>query len=171
MRAALRQWAQYCAVVGIALFGHFSGFTAAYASSIATEAALAADPVAEKRLLALSEELRCLVCQNQNIADSNAELAQDLRREIRGMIAAGKSDKDIVDFMVARYGDFVLYRPPVQGNTLLLWGGPLVLMVLGLFLLVRYLRQRSRRVADGERPLSAEETRRAEAQLNESEPK
>ena len=93
-------------------------------ASSATEAALAADPVAEKRLLGLSEELRCLVCQNQNIADSNAELAQDLRREIRGMIKDGKSDKEIIDFMVTRYGDFVLYRPPVQGNTLLLWGGP-----------------------------------------------
>ena len=125
----------------------------------------------QKRLLALSEELRCLVCQNQNIADSNAELAQDLRREIRGMIAAGKSDKEIIDFMVVRYGDFVLYRPPVQGNTLLLWGGPLVLMVLGLFLLVRYLRQRTRRVVESERPLSADEARRAEALLNESEPK
>ena len=87
------------------------------------------------------------------------------------MIAAGKSDKEIIDFMVVRYGDFVLYRPPVQGNTLLLWGGPLVLMVLGLFLLVRYLRQRTRRVVETERPLSADEARRAEALLNESEPK
>ena len=93
-------------------------------ASSATEAALAADPVAEKRLLGLSEELRCLVCQNQNIADSNAELAQDLRREIRGMIKDGKSDKEIIDFMVVRYGDFVLYRPPVKATTLLLWAGP-----------------------------------------------
>ena len=122
MSVVLRRWAQCCALICVAVFGQFFAFTAAQASSIATEAALAADPVAEKRLLALSEELRCLVCQNQNIADSNAELAQDLRREIRGMIAAGKSDKEIIDFMVVRYGDFVLYRPPVQGNTLLLWG-------------------------------------------------
>ena len=171
MSAVLRRWAQCCAVVCLAIFGQFSGVTGADAASIATEAALAADPVAEKRLLALSEELRCLVCQNQNIADSNAELAQDLRREIRGMIAAGKSDKEIIDFMVVRYGDFVLYRPPVQGNTLLLWGGPLVLMVLGLFLLVRYLRQRTRRVVETDRPLSANEACRAEALLNESEPK
>ncbi len=98
-------------------------------ASSATEAAIAADPITEKRLQKLSEELRCLVCQNQNIADSNAELAQDLRREVRGMIKAGKSDKEIIDFMVTRYGDFVLYRPPVQGNTLLLWGGPLVLLI------------------------------------------
>ncbi len=128
---------------------------------------LAADPVAEKRLLSLSEELRCLVCQNQTIADSNAELAQDLRREIRGMIQTGKSDKEIIDFMVARYGDFVLYRPPVKGITLFLWGGPILLMLLGLFLLVRYMQQRNRRLL-ADTPLSADETRRADALLNEN---
>jgi cytochrome c-type biogenesis protein CcmH len=145
----------------------FLGSTAALASST-TEAAIAADPVAEKRLQHLSEELRCLVCQNQNIADSNAELAQDLRREIRGMIQAGKSDKEIIDFMVVRYGDFVLYRPPVKGITLLLWGGPLALLLLGLFILVRYLRQRARRMAD-DRPLSAADAGRADALLKEGE--
>lgn len=133
----------------------------------ATEAAIANDPVAEKRLAKLSEELRCLVCQNQNIADSNAELAQDLRREIRSMIKSGKSDKEIVDFMVARYGDFVLYRPPVQSNTLLLWGGPLALLVFGLLGLVRYQKRRARRIAEQDRPLSADEARRAEALLKE----
>ena len=136
-------------------------------ASSATEAALAADPVAEKRLLGLSEELRCLVCQNQNIADSNAELAQDLRREIRGMIKDGKSDKEIIDFMVTRYGDFVLYRPPVQGNTLLLWGGPIVLLILGIFALVRYQRRRAERVAAEDKPLSADEASRADALLKE----
>ena len=151
------------------VFASFLGSTAATASST-TEAAIAADPVAEKRLQHLSEELRCLVCQNQNIADSNAELAQDLRREIRGMIQAGKSDKEIIDFMVVRYGDFVLYRPPVKGITLLLWGGPLVLLLLGLFVLQRYLRQRARRMAD-DRPLSAAEAGRAEALLKEGETK
>jgi cytochrome c-type biogenesis protein CcmH len=94
----------------------------AYASST-NEAALAEDPVAEKRLQELSKELRCLVCQNETIADSNAELAVDLRREIRGLIRDGRSDNEILDFMVTRYGDFVLYRPPVKGITLLLWGG------------------------------------------------
>ena len=78
------------------------------------EAAVATDPVAEKRLQALSRELRCLVCQNETIADSNAELAVDLRREIRGMIQEGRSDNEILEFMVTRYGDFVLYRPPVK---------------------------------------------------------
>lgn len=140
--------------------------TPALASS-ATEAALADDPVAEKRLTKLSEELRCLVCQNQNIADSNAELAQDLRREIRGMIKEGKSDKEIIDFMVARYGDFVLYRPPVQGNTLLLWIGPITLLVFGLAALIAYQRRRAERVAAEDKPLSADEASRAEALLKE----
>lgn len=140
-------------------------------ATAAREAALAADPVAEKRLQALSKELRCLVCQNETIADSNAELAVDLRREIRGMISEGRSDGEIIDFMVARYGDFVLYRPPVKALTLLLWGGPVALLLLGLFLLVSYLRRRARRVAEADQPLSAEETRRAEALLKEIDSK
>ena len=133
-------------------------------------APLAEDPVVEKRLLELSVELRCLVCQNQTIADSNAELAQDLRREIRGLIHAGKSDKEIIDFMVARYGDFVLYRPPVKGITLLLWGGPIALLLFGVFALQRYLRQRAVRIA-AETPLSADDARRADALLKELDPK
>ncbi len=150
----------------------FALFFASTASAVdsATEAALAADPGAEKRLQHLSEELRCLVCQNQTIADSNAELAQDLRREIRGMIGDGKSDKEIIDFMVVRYGDFVLYRPPGKGITLLLWGGPLALMLLGIVALIRHLRRRATRVAD-DRPLSADETSRADALLKEINPK
>ena len=130
-------------------------------------APLAEDPVAEKRLLKLSEELRCLVCQNQNIADSHAELAEDLRREIRGMIQAGKSDKEIIDFMVARYGDFVLYRPPVKATTLLLWAGPLLLMLFGLVALVRYLKKRNQQVTD-DAPLTEAEASRAEALLKEN---
>ena len=150
-------------LITVFVFGSFFASTAAMA-----EAATAADPVAERRLQKLSEELRCLVCQNQTIADSNAELAQDLRREVRTMIKDGKSDKEIVDFMVTRYGDFVLYRPPVKGITLLLWGGPVALLLLGLFALQRYLRQRSRRMAD-DQPLSAEEASRAEALLKETD--
>jgi len=142
----------------------------AFASS-AREAALAADPVAEKRLQALSKELRCLVCQNETIADSNAELAVDLRREIRSMIADGRSDNEILDFMVTRYGDFVLYRPPVKGVTLLLWGGPVALLLLGLFLLVSYLRRRARRLADADQPLAPEDAQRADALFKEIEPK
>jgi len=148
------------------IFALFFASTATAVDS-ATEAALAADPVAEKRLQHLSEELRCLVCQNQTIADSNAELAQDLRREIRGMIKDGKSDKEIIDFMVVRYGDFVLYRPPVKGITLLLWGGPVALMLLSLAVLVSYLRRRAARIAV-DQPLSADETSRADALLKEN---
>ncbi|HEX6735062.1 MAG TPA: cytochrome c-type biogenesis protein [Azonexus sp.] len=140
-------------------------------ASAAKEAALAADPVAEKRLQALSKELRCLVCQNETIADSNAELAVDLRREIRGMIHDGRTDGEIIDFMVARYGDFVLYRPPVKGVTLLLWGGPVVLLLLGLVVLFRYLRRRAGRVAAADQPLSAEEASRIEALLKEPDNK
>lgn len=141
------------------------------ASVQAGEAApLADDPVAEKRLQELSTELRCLVCQNQTIADSNAELAQDLRREIRGMIQAGQSDAQIVDFMVARYGDFVLYRPPLKGITLLLWGGPLSFLLLGIFALQRYLKRRAARIADDE-PLSEEEAERAQTLLAELDKK
>ena len=147
------------------IFALFFVSTAVFATA-ANEAAMAEDPVAEKRLQALSEELRCLVCQNQTIADSNAELAQDLRREVRAMIKDGKSDKEIIDFMVTRYGDFVLYRPPVKGITLLLWGGPVALMLFGLFALVRYLRKRAKQIAE-EAPLTAADTVRAESLLKE----
>jgi cytochrome c-type biogenesis protein CcmH len=154
-----------------ALFLAFCILSGGAHASSAKEAALAADPVAEKRLQALSKELRCLVCQNETIADSNAELAVDLRREIRGMIADGRSDNEILDFMVTRYGDFVLYRPPVKGVTLLLWGGPVALLLIGLFLLVSYLRRRARRLADTDQPLAPEDAQRAEALLKELESK
>jgi len=152
------------------VFAAFFGSTAALPVAAEEAAPLAADPVAEKRLLELSNELRCLVCQNQTIADSNAELAVDLRREIRGMIQAGKTNPEIIDFMVVRYGDFVLYRPPVKGITLLLWGGPLALMLVGIFILLRYLRRRAQRIA-ADQPLSADEAQRAEALLKELDQK
>ncbi len=157
-------------IARIVFLALFFASTAAFASS-ANEAAVAEDPVAEKRLQALSKELRCLVCQNETIADSNAELAVDLRREIRGMIRDGQSDTQIIDFLVARYGDFVLYRPPVKGITLFLWVGPLVLLVIGMTLLMLYLRRRAARLAREEKALSAEESMRAEALLTENEPK
>lgn len=151
----------------IFLLGLLSGPVFASATN---EAALADDPVAEKRLQALSKELRCLVCQNETIAGSNAELAVDLRREIRGMIRDGRSDSEILDFMVSRYGDFVLYRPPVKGITVLLWAGPIALLLIGLLVMRSYLKRRNSRVASNS-PLSAEETRRAEALLKEIEDK
>lgn len=124
-----------------------------------------ADPVANKRAVALSEELRCLVCQNQSIAESNAELAVDLRRQIREQIDAGRDDKQIIDFMVERYGDFVLYRPPLKASTLVLWLGPPILFLVCLGLLLRYLRQRRQDVAP--QPLSDEDRRRAAEMLNQ----
>jgi cytochrome c-type biogenesis protein CcmH len=92
---------------------------------------VAADPVLEKHVMALSEELRCLVCQNQTIADSHAELAVDLRNQVREKLQQGMSDQQVIDYMVERYGDFVLYRPPVKGSTWLLWFGPILLLVGG----------------------------------------
>jgi cytochrome c-type biogenesis protein CcmH len=88
-------------------------------------------PEYQTRLRALSEELRCLVCQNQSLADSNAELALDLKREVERLMTEGKTDAEIKSFLVQRYGDFVLYKPPVQNNTLLLWGGPFALLLVG----------------------------------------
>lgn len=121
----------------------------------------AADPVLEKRVMALAEELRCLVCQNQTLADSNASLAEDLRNQIREKMREGQSDKEVVDFLVERYGDFVLYRPPLKATTILLWFGPLLLLATGFTVLLR--RVRRRRQAD--EPGMTEEDRRRAAEL------
>src|SRR5471030_2162955 len=106
-------------------------------SVLAKEApTVAADPLLEKRAMALAEELRCLVCQNQSLADSHAELAIDLKNQIREKLKLGASEQQIIEYMVARYGDFVLYRPPVKATTVPLWFGPLALFVgalAGLF--------------------------------------
>jgi cytochrome c-type biogenesis protein CcmH len=111
----------------------------------ANEAAPAvADPALEARMLNITAELRCLVCQNQTIADSHADLAVDLRQQVREMLQKGMTDKQIADYMTDRYGDFVLYRPPFKSTTMLLWIGPGVLLVLGLMALVLMLRRRSR---------------------------
>ena len=99
-------------------------------------------PEHEERYHALIDELRCLVCQNQTIADSNADLASDLRREVYRMVEEGRSAEEIAGFMVARYGEFVLYRPPLKGGTVLLWAGPFLLVALGLAVLVLHLRRR-----------------------------
>jgi len=121
------------------------------------------DPVIEARLAKLSKELRCLQCQNQTLADSPAGLAADLRREIRVQMKAGKSDQEIVAFLTQRYGDFILYKPRVTFTTYLLWFGPFVLLLGGLYVLFRYIRQR--RDSISEQPLSADERRRAEELL------
>ena len=100
-------------------------------------------PEQGQRYQDLIEELRCLVCQNQNLADSHADLAQDLREEVYEMVLAGKNNEEIVDFLVARYGDFVLYRPPVKLSTWLLWFAPFVLLLAGIFLVYRFARARA----------------------------
>ena len=111
----------------------------------AKEAAPASDdPVLEARVMRISAELRCLVCQNQTIADSHADLAQDLRQQVREMLQKGQSDAQIIDYMTQRYGDFVLYRPPVKSTTALLWYGPALLMLGGLGVLAVVLRRRSK---------------------------
>ena len=100
------------------------------------------DEEIDKRVNALALELRCLVCQNQTLADSNAPLAVDLRNQIREQLKAGKSEQDVVDFLVARYGDFVLYRPPFKASTVALWAGPFLILVFGAWLLLRRIRRR-----------------------------
>ena len=112
----------------------------------------AADPALEARMVRITSELRCLVCQNQTIADSNAALAVDLRRETRELLKEGKSDDEVVAYMTARYGDFVLYRPPLRATTLLLWFGPALLLAIGATVLVVVLRKRSRMSADAFEP-------------------
>ena len=121
------------------------------------------DPVIEQRLAKLSHELRCLQCQNQTLADSPAGLATDMRNEIRAQMKAGKSDQEIVAFLTQRYGDFILYKPRVTYTTYLLWFGPFVLLLGGLYVLFRYIKQR--RDSISEQPLSADERRRAEKLL------
>jgi len=116
-----------------------------FGSSRAGEAAPAVeDPALEARLVEVTSELRCLVCQNQTIADSHADLAVDLRNQVREMLRRGDSREQIVAYMTARYGDFVLYRPPLKQTTALLWFGPGLLMVAGLVVLVVVLRRRAR---------------------------
>jgi len=142
-------WARISHAFGVSLcslcFSVGSVFPAlvfsAYAYAQAEEVAKP-DPVVEARLKALGEELRCLVCQNQTIADSNAPLALDLRNQIRTQIAQGRSDTQIRDYMVERYGDFVLYRPPFKATTALLWIGPFALVLLGAGIFLVLVRRR-----------------------------
>jgi cytochrome c-type biogenesis protein CcmH len=122
-----------------------------------------ADPALEKRLTNLASELRCLVCQNQSLADSHADLAVDLRNQVREQMQAGKSDAEIRDWLTARYGDFVLYRPPLKPRTVLLWSGPFLLLVAGVAGLAFYLRRRERQLV--QQPLTDEQRARVQALL------
>jgi cytochrome c-type biogenesis protein CcmH len=126
---------------------------------------LAADPVLEKRMIGLAERLRCLVCQNESLASSHAELAEDLRREVREQMQIGKSDQEIIDYLVARYGDFVLYDPPMKSYTMLLWFGPFAMLLIGAGVLVFQLRKRRQTVQES--VLTPEAQERAASLLNE----
>lgn len=124
----------------------------------------AQDLAVESRVMALSQDLRCLVCQGESLADSNADLARDLRQEIREMVLQGKSDRQIKDYLVQRYGDFILFRPPVKSTTLFLWYGPFLLLTVGTAALFLILKRRRSRTLEPE--LSEEELARARSLLD-----
>ena len=144
--------------------------TILFAASVLASDALPTDkdPLAQSRAVRLAEQLRCLVCQNQTIAESNADLAVDLRRQVREQIAAGRSDAEILDYMTARYGDFVLYKPPLRAQTLLLWAGPALLLLGGIAIAWRVATQRRGAAAAA---LSAGDRLRASALLDADSPK
>ncbi|MCF6337256.1 MAG: cytochrome c-type biogenesis protein CcmH [Gammaproteobacteria bacterium] len=125
---------------------------------------MVADPEMEKTVNEISAELRCLVCQNQTIADSNAPLAVDLKNQVRDMVESGQSQSDIIDYMVERYGDFVRYRPPMNASTMLLWVGPFLLLLIGVVVLVVNLRKRTAVIKNDE-DLSVEENERLQRLL------
>jgi len=136
MNKLLMPWRRLCALLVLSLVPF---------ATLANEAApVAADPALEKRVMAISAELRCLVCQNQTIADSHAELAVDLRNQVREMLRKGQSQDEIVAYMTARYGDFVLYRPPLKQSTALLWFGPAALLIGAILVLIISLKRRAR---------------------------
>ena len=135
-----------------------------FGATLAKEAQPNEDPKVEQRMKALTEQLRCMVCQNETLDASRADLAENLRKEIREQIKAGKSDQEIIAFLTQRYGDYVLYNPPVKKTTYLLWFGPFVLLIGGTAVLYRYVRNRREMIK--ETPLSADERKRAEEILN-----
>jgi cytochrome c-type biogenesis protein CcmH len=125
---------------------------------------LAEDPVLEKRMVGLAENLRCLVCQNESLASSRSELANDLRQEVRDQMQKGMTDQQIIDYLVSRYGDFVLFDPPMKRYTILLWYGPFALLLIGLAGLIWQLRKRKNKITEVQ--LSPEEEQAAAAMLN-----
>lgn len=140
----------------------------AFAHAEAKEAVpVSKNPAIEKRMIALAENLRCLVCQNESLAASQAELALDLKQEIREMMMKGESDKQIVAYLVHRYGDFVLYKPPVKSTTLLLWYGPFLFLVAGLVALYFSIKKRRSQIV--ETPLSQDEQQRAQSLLENNQ--
>lgn len=146
----------FCMIASAAVF-------AALGAQVRRPEPVKGDAAMEQRLQKLSQELRCLVCQNETLADSRADLAEDLRDEIREQMKAGKSDKEIIAFLTERYGQFILYRPQVTPTTYLLWFGPFVLLLIGLVVLFAYIKQRRELIP--EQPLTADERKRAEEML------
>ncbi len=160
LRSALFRW-----MAALALSGAVFGAGAQQAPKEAANSA--ADPALEARVMKVAEELRCLVCQNETIAASHADLAVDLRKQIRTKLGEGQSERQILDFMVERYGDFVLYRPVLKATTVLLWVGPFVLLLIAGFALARAIRGRQKQMAA---PLSPTDVARARQLLEESPP-
>ena len=125
---------------------------------------MADDPVLEKRMIGLAQNLRCLVCQNESLASSHSDLAKDLRQEVRDQMKKGMTDQEIIDYLVSRYGDFVLFDPPMKSYTLLLWYGPFALLLIGLVGLIWQMRKRKTQIPEAS--LSTEDAQRASALLN-----
>lgn len=149
------------------LFTLFLALQCAFGAYANEAKPLAEDPVVEQRLITIAEELRCLVCQNESLAGSRADLAMDLRREVRTLIKSGKSDAEIKEYLVSRYGDFVLYRPPVKPTTWLLWFGPLLLLIGAVWLLVSTIRRIQSQ--KGTPVLDAAQRAKAQALLKETD--
>ena len=146
----------------------FLAFLVSFTSHANEAIPMAEDPVIEQRLISIAEELRCLVCQNESLAGSRADLAMDLRREVRTLIKSGKSDAEIRDYLVSRYGDFVLYRPPVKPLTWFLWFGPILLLIGAIWMLISVIR---RSQSEKETPsLDATQRAKAQALLQETDP-
>lgn len=129
-----------------------------------------ADPALEHRARVISKDLRCLVCQNQSIDDSDAGLAKDLRVLVRERLKAGDSNEQVIDYVVARYGDFVLLKPPVKGSTIVLWVGPAAVALFGILALILFFRRRRRAVVPAQQPLTPEEQARLNNLLKEDTP-
>lgn len=156
------QWKNIAAAVAVTMAGLL-----AVGSAAAKEAAPTGfDPMAHKRVVEISEQLRCLVCQNQSIIDSNAELAVDLRNQVIEQVKAGRTNQEIIDYMVERYGDFVLYKPPFKTSTLILWLGPVALFVIALGAFYVNIRRRKRLVAEASKPLTSQEQALADELLS-----
>lgn len=152
------------------LFFFFVGLSTGLACSSSlfaqsnTASPVSDNPALEKRVLEISNELRCLVCQNQTIADSNADLAVDLKNQVRKQLSEGRSKEEILKYMTERYGDFVLYKPPLNATTVLLWIGPFLLMLLGLVLLIHQIKQRKQALS--QETFSAQDIERARQLLD-----